>query len=118
MTTLQRIKKLERDAQAAAAYCFSTIYLPGHAESYYSGLWQDFGNVHICMRGEFFDTQSEAESWLVRELAGQASPVFYIESVPEFRLVKTARYATGAIVPAQLDQALWETANREGCLYV
>jgi hypothetical protein len=119
MNALQRLKKLEKNAQAAA-YFFGTVYPPGLAEScFHAGLWQDFNGFCCCMKGNFFDTQREAEAWFVRELAGPGSlPVFYIESNPGFRLAKMALYTDGKLAPAQADQALWETINHEERLYV
>jgi hypothetical protein len=111
MNTLQRrIHTLEANAEIEAYLCGAVIHEA--QDKFYASLWRDYSGLVCCTHGEFYDTEAGAAAWLCSELAGMKSlAVFFIA---DQALVKMETYTGRKMLPAQVDQSLWEKANKNG----
>jgi hypothetical protein len=110
MNTLQRrIHTLEASVEIAG-YFFGAVI--EQTDSFYASLWREFSDFPACVKAEFFTTQAEGAAWLCGELA-ETLPVFFVENQS---LAKMEVCAGGKMKPAQVDQALWERANKNEVL--
>jgi hypothetical protein len=120
MNTLQRrLNTLEKQT-GDTGYLFAAIFRH-YDKTYNATLWQGFtGGLKAVTRSAFTDTEPEAVTWLLRELAGQkgALTAFFTDSEG---LQKMAVCSGGKLTPAKLDPETWEAAisplgSRELCL--
>jgi hypothetical protein len=107
MNTLQRrLDTLEKKTEDRG-YLFAAVF---RHKTYNITLWQGFtGGLKAVTRNAFMDTEPEAVTWLLRELAGQkgALTAFFADSEG---LQKMAVCSGGKLTPAKLDQEAWEAA--------